>query len=159
MAMSGRSGRGAEADGLCQLPGSETLPDVTKTLHKLGFLTVGTKLGVLGCCRVKVTHTHYPIVRKDLQNAHLCGDNAAIAITESKDDRESYRFTPEPAYVICARSSQDVGHCPFGHVLRRLPPRNCCHTSWVRHINVAKRYLVDSQAEPQVLLTLARQKH
>ena len=81
--MSGRSGRGAEADRLCQLPGSETLPDVTKTLHKLGFLTVGTKLGVLGCCRVKVTHTHYPIVGKDLQNVHLCGENAAIAITDS----------------------------------------------------------------------------
>ena len=71
--------RPAEADGLCQLPGSETLPDVTKTLHKLGFLTVGTKLGVLGCCRVKVTHTHYPIVGKDLQNVHLSGENAARA--------------------------------------------------------------------------------
>ena len=124
MAMSGRSGRrGAEADRLCQLPGRETLPDVTKTLHKLGFLTVGTELGVLGCCRVKVTHTHYPIVGKDLQNVHLwCGENAAIAIAESNKRKrrklESLTVSHQSLHMLSVQEvAKTLATAPLGMYL------------------------------------------
>ena len=115
--MSGRSGRGAEADRLCQLPGSETLPDVTKTLHKLGFLTVGTKLGVLGCCRVKVTHTHYPIVGKDLQNVHLSGENAARAeyIKRKRRVLESLTVSHQSLHMLSVQEvARTLATAPLG---------------------------------------------
>ena len=119
--MSGRSGRrGAEADRLCQLPGSETLPDVTKTLHKLGFLTVGTKLGVLGCCRVKVTHTHYPIVGKDLQNVHLSGENAAITESNKTKRRklESLTVSHQSLHMLSVQEvAKTLATAPLGMYL------------------------------------------
>ena len=119
--MSGRSGRrGAEADRLCQLPGSETLPDVTKTLHKLGFLTVGTELGVLGCCRVKVTHTHYPIVGKDLQNVHLSGENAAITESNKTKRRklESLTVSHQSLHMLSVQEvAKTLATAPLGMYL------------------------------------------
>ena len=119
--MSGRSGRrGAEADRLCQLPGRETLPDVTKTLHKLGFLTVGTELGVLGRCRVKVTHTHYPIVGKDLQNVNLSGENAARAeyIKRKRRKLESLTVSHQSLHMLSVQEvAKTLATAPLGMYL------------------------------------------
>ena len=81
---------------------------------------MGTKLGVLGCCRVKVTHTHYPIVGKDLQNVHLSGENAARAeyIKRKRRKLESLTVSHQSLHMLSVQEvAKTLATAPLGMYL------------------------------------------